>query len=468
MGGLNGILVALVAGLGGLLVGYDTGVIAGALPFIGRDFDLTTFEKAAIVSAILLGGLIGAVSAGPLTARFGQKPTMLATATLFIVFALACGLAPSDTLLMGARLGLGLAVGMATMIAPLYVAETAPPAHRGALVAVVQLAITAGILIAYLVNYAFTETGDWRTMLALGAVPGVALFAVMAILPESPRWLVLNHREDRARAVLARLHGPDRVADELAAITQVAGTGPRARFADLVAPAVRPVLVVAAGLFVLQNLSGIDGILYFAPEIFAEVGMDSDTGRILATIGLGAINVVATIVSMIVVDRLGRRPLLIWGLVPMILAMASLGTSLWFAGDSAFVDGLSVVALCVFVAFFAISLGPLPYVLMAEIFPLRVRSLGMGIAAASAWAINGLVSFAFLPMMETIGAGGVFWFFAGVCAAALVFVVTLVPETKGLSLEHIEANLAAGRRSRDLGAPLPHTAGTAAIERSEA
>ena len=400
------------------------------------------------MTAILAGGLVGALIGGPVARRLGQRPTLLITAVIFAVCALgsACAYGPWD---LGAwRFGLGLAVGIATMVAPLYVAETAPSRWRGALVSAFQLAITSGILVSYLVGLAFASQGNWRMMLGLGMIPALLLVAGLLFLPESPRWLVLAGREEDAGHAWSKLSNEAWDEDDIALIRR-ARDEPRGRFRDLIAAHMRPALIVAAGLFVFTNLSGIDAILYFAPVIFREVGVGGDLGPILATVGLGAINVAATVLAMWLVDRAGRRPLLLWGLAPMTIALVvmSIALSLNSGGD---IGGtVTVVCLAIFVIAFAVSLGPLPYVLMSELFPATVRPLGMAIAAATAWGVNAIVSISFLPMATALGVGGAFFVFAGVCAVAFVFVLRLVPETKGRTLEEIERSLMHGKRARE-------------------
>ncbi len=443
-------LLAAVAAISGFLIGYNTAVIAGAQEHIAKEFALGDFVLGAIVTAILLGGFVGAVGGGPVARRLGQRPTLMLTGAIFAVCALGSAFALGPWDLFAWRFGLGLAVGAATMVAPLYVAETAPTRWRGALVSSIQLAITIGILASYLVGYLFAEAGDWRTMLGLGVAPALLLLAGLVFLPESPRWLVLSGREADARKAWAQLSNEPWPEEELAVIRH-AGDAPEARFRDLFARRLRPVLIVAAGLFLFTNLSGIDAILYYAPKIFDEVGLGGEAGPILATVGLGAINVLATVLAMWLVDRVGRRPLLLWGLAPMALFLTVMSTALLLDNDGEIGDIAAVVCLALYIVAFAISLGPLPYVLMSELFPAAIRPLGMSLAAATAWGINAVVSLTFLPLIGWIAVSGAFYLFAAICAVAFVFVLLLVPETKGRSLEQIERNLLAGRRTRDLG-----------------
>lgn len=432
--------MSAVAGLAGLLFGYQTAVVAGALEFIAREFGLGIGPQQVVVASILAGAFLGASLSGQAADRFGQRPTLIATALVFVVGALGCAQAGSFLTLVSFRALLGLAVGSASAIAPLYVSETAPPQWRGALVSMVQLAVTVGILVSYLVSYAFTAAGNWRAMLALGAVPAAGLLLGMLALPESPRWLILKGKREAALRAFARLGLPVEEGGESAEPTGTLG--------ELLSPAIRPVVAVAAGLFLFQNLSGIDGILYYAPELFKQVGFDGQEAAILATAGVGTINVLATVVAMVLVDRLGRRPLLIGGLVVMVASLAVFALML---GRNSIVPGVAVGCLAVYVAAFALSLGPLPYVMMAELFPLNVRSLGMSVASATSWGTNIVVSLTFLSLLKLLGSSNLFWVYCAICAVALVFSLWMVPETRGCTLEEIEANLRAGKPPRRLG-----------------
>lgn len=435
--------------MSGLLIGYSTAVIAPVLVLISEVFGLDPMMQGVVVSAVLLGGLVGSLAAGGLIRRLGERPVLAATAVLFLLGAIGSALAGSVASLVAWRLVLGLGVGAATMVTPLYVSETAPVHLRGALVSIIQLAITVGILLSYLVGAAWTASGWWQAMLAVGLLPALLMLAGLAFVPESPRWLLLHGRRDAAERAHQRLTGgrgeplPTLVEDT-----------PHGDWRALFGPRNRRVLLVAAGLFAFANLSGIDAILYYAPAIFARVGLDGRLGPILATAGIGAVNVVATVVATGLVDRLGRRPLLIGGLVPMALSLLVLAVALHSGQGSEWANTVAVVCLCLFVTAFAFSLGPLPYVLMSELFPLAIRGPGMGIASATAWGVNVLVSLTFPLLLEGLGVAITFGLYGLVSLFALVFVVALVPETRGRTLELIETNLARGRRVRDLGRPL--------------
>jgi sugar porter (SP) family MFS transporter len=439
--------VAGVASLSGFLLGYNTGIIAPTLDPLSAAFDLGTMAQQIVATSILLGGMVGAIASGPLTRRYGQRPVLICGGLIYLVFAVGCAASPNFALLVASRTCLGLAVGISSMATPLYVGETSPMRRRGAFVSLIQLFITLGILVSYLVGYAVSDEA-WRSMFALGGVGGIVMAATMILLPESPRWLFLQGRSEEALGSLTRLLGPAAGQAEFRAI-EASMSEDEGNWSDLLGRRIRPVLIVAAMMFAFQNLSGIDAIIYYSPKIFSIAGFEGRSAQLLSTMGIGTINVLATIVSLWLVDRVGRRPLLIGGLVPMTLAMAALALSLHLGGPE---TGYAAVAsLAVFVAFFAISLGPLPFVLMAEIFPLRVRSLGMSVAASSLWILNMAVTLTFLSLLETVGSPGTFLLFSAICAVALVFAYRTVPETRGRSLEAIEANVEAGVPTRLLG-----------------
>lgn len=442
-------LIAIMAGLSGLLIGYNTAVIAPALDFVTREFQLGPVMQGVVVSSVLLGGLVGSLGAGSLISRLGERPVLFATGLLFVVGPIGSSLADSVASMLISRTITGLGVGAATMVVPLYVGETAPSRLRGALVSVIQLAITFGILLSYLTGAAWTSSGWWRAMLCVGAIPGLLMLAVIAAVPESPRWYLLRGRPadaEHAHWRLTRGQG-----EALPLRTEGAPDGD---WRDLFRGRNRMVLILAAGLFAFANLSGIDAILYYAPVIFAHVGVGGALGPILATAGIGTVNVIATIVAMGLIDRLGRRPLLIGGLMLMALSLIALALALLAGQGADWANMFAVACLCLFVMAFAVSLGPLPYVLMSELFPLALRGVGMGIASATAWGVNVLVSLTFPVLVESMGVALVFGLYGLVSVVALAFVVVLVPETRGRSLELIEANLAGGRSVRDLGMPL--------------
>lgn len=458
--------LASVAAIAGLLFGYDEGVIAVASPSLERDFPMSTVEHGFTTAAVPLGALLGAILAGRLTERFGRRPVLMLAAALFAAGAVAAAVTPAVPVLMASRLVLGLAIGVAAVVAPLYIAETAPLTIRGALVSTYQLAITVGIVLSYLTGLVISGDGSWRIMFAIGAVPGIVFLVGLLFLPESPRWLVLRNRDQDAADSLRRLRGAEAdVTAEIGAIRQVASAEARTAGAasDLFAPWVRPALIVGAGLFFLQQLSGINAVIYYAPTIFQYAGLSGETTQVAATVGVGMVNFLVTILAMMLIDRIGRRPLLVLG-------FAGTAGSLLLIAVGALVPGLFppwlvVVALLAYIASFAISLGPLPHVMMSEIFPLSIRGAGMSVASVSNWGFNFVVVFLFPVMLGSIGLAGTFTLFAAICLGGILFTMARVPETNGISLERIEAHLRAraplvALRPEPSGAPVVAAVGT--------
>jgi MFS transporter, SP family, galactose:H+ symporter len=431
------VLAAAVAAIGGSLAGYDTGVVAGAILFIRPAFGLSTGLVELVVGAALIGATIGAIASARLTDALGRRAVLLAAAVCFAAGSIGSALAPGVPPLVAARVLIGLAIGVGSYAVPLYISELAPPQSRGWLVSLNQLAIAVGILIAYGVDYAFSMSSAWRLMLGLAVVPSVLLFAGVALLPDTPRWLVRNGQADAARQVLLRLRRPDRVDQELADIESIVLTR-TCGWSELLAPTLRIGMVVGIGLAIFQQVTGINTVIYYAPIIIQLASIPSASGAILATTGIGAVIVLMTVVSLFLLDRVGRRPLLLAGLMVMGVALVMLGLAFMLSGLFANLRVASVVWLMIYGGAFAISLGPIFCLLVAEIYPLRVRGLAMGVALAVNWAANLLVSLTFLTLLDVLGPSLTFWLYALLCVVALIFVYKLVPETKGRTLEAIE------------------------------
>ncbi len=431
-------IAALFAALGGLLFGYDTGVISGALIFIKREFGLTTAAEEIVVSSVLLGATIGAIFGGKAADLFGRRRVLLVTAAIFGVGAVASAAAPSPTILIVSRVVLGLAIGLASTNVPVYLSEVAPPHARGWVVSLFQLAVTVGIVVAYLTDYAFAAIEGWRWMLGLAVAPALVFGAGMFFLPETPRWLIRGGYHDVAYRVLVRIRDQDDVNVEIeeikASLAQQAESG---HWTDLLRRQVRPALVVGLGLAVFQQITGINTVIYYAPKILQAAGFNSASGAILATVGVGIVNVAMTIIAMFLVDRAGRRPLLLVGIAGMIITLGMLGLS--FRYSSGQLAWIAVICLMGYVASFAISLGPIFWLLIAEIYPLKIRGLAEGTAATFNWASNLIVSLTFLTLVEKLGASSTFLLYALASVASWLFAYYFVPETKGRTLEQIEA-----------------------------
>lgn len=438
------LVVAVIAAVAGILFGFDTGVISGAILFINAEFSLTSVTTEVAVSAVLMGAIIGALFGGPLSDRVGRRSSILAASLIFLVGTFVVVLSPVFSVFLIGRILIGIAIGIASFVAPLYISEIAPEHIRGALVSLNQLLITVGILIAYGVNYYFAAAGDWRAMFLAGVIPGTVLLIGMFLMPRSPRWLVFMNRSADAAAVLKKIRGTADVSEELGEIERSVRTEGAGTWSDLVAPGVRLPLLLGVGLAILQQATGINTVIYYAPTIFQFAGLAEATASIAATVGIGVVNVLVTLIAIWLVDRAGRRPLLLWSLAGMGIAMLILGVGFALEDSGAGVAAVSLgqitaISLIIYVAAFALGLGPIFWLLIAEIYPLSVRGLAMSLATVTNWTANFIIAVTFLSLVDLIGESGVFLLYALIALFAWIFIFKLVPETKGLSLEQIEA-----------------------------
>jgi MFS transporter, SP family, sugar:H+ symporter len=429
--------------LGGLLFGYDTGVISGAILFISEEFDPTPFLEGSVVAGLLLGAMLGAAVAGRLADRLGRRVLLMGAGVLFTFGALGAALAQTIWVLIAFRFVIGIGVGSAALIVPLYLSELAPAKVRGAITGLNQLMIVTGILVAYVVDAAFASSGEWRWMLGLAAIPSLVLIAGLIPMPETPRWLVMHGKEDRAREVLRAARATEEEADaELREMSEIDEEEGGLR--KLAEPWIRPALIVAIGLAMFQQLIGINTIIYFAPTTLTGVGYGADAA-IYANIVIGVLNLAATLVAIRLIDRVGRKPLLITGLVGVIASLTVLGISLEALptpdepGDAAAV--ITLICLGTYIVAFAATWGPVVWVMLPEVLPLSVRGTAMGVAVFLHWGANFAVSQTFPVLTDAFDPGPVFLGYAVIAVLALVFVTTLVPETKGKSLEKIEEGL---------------------------
>ena len=439
-------IAATITATGGLLFGYDTGVISGALLFIRQEFaPLSAFQQGIIVSFLLVGAMVGALSGGPLSDRVGRRPAALLAAIIFGIGALAVAFAPTVSFLVFGRFLLGLGVGLASMIVPLYIAEIAPADRRGELVSLNQLMITIGILLSYIVGVAFAPIEGWRWMFGVALIPALILGIGMFRLPESPRWLFEHGHLEKAREVLNLSRNPEEVEQEFREMQEIKDqdreiSQERVSYKELLAPYVRPALIIGIGLAIFQQITGINTVIYYAPTILQGVGF-SEGGAIAATaLGVGVVNVGFTILAVRIIDRVGRRPLLIIGLIGMIISLALLGVVFATGGSGGAAGLLATVCLGLYIASFAISLGPIFWLMISEIYPLRIRGSAMSVASIANWGSNFIVALIFPVLLATLGGAGSFWLFAALGIVAWIFVYFRVPETKGRSLEEIEAS----------------------------
>ncbi|HZY99745.1 MAG TPA: sugar porter family MFS transporter [Candidatus Baltobacteraceae bacterium] len=436
------LLVASVAALGGLLFGYDTGVISGAILFINKDFALSTKLQEFTISVVLIGCMGGALASGWLADRIGRRWTLFAAGIVFIVGAVVSALTPDENVLLVGRFIVGIGIGFSSVVAPLYISEVAPSNVRGALVSLYQFAITVGILAAYLVDYALAAGGQWRWMLGIAVVPSLVLVIGMVAMPESPRYLFKIGRDERARHELERIvEDRAEIAEEESSIREslkVSSAGPEA----LRTPQVRVALFIGISLAVLQQVTGINTVIYYGPQIFQMAGISSNSASILAETIVGTVNCLMTLIAIFFVDRLGRKPLLYAGLAGMFLALAALAFAFSQAHLSGSLSVIALVSMMVYVGCFAFSLGPIVWLLISEIFPLPARSFGMSVSTLANWVGNFVVSQFFLTELRDIGTPLTFGIYAALCIVTIVFVRKLVPETKRELLEQVSLKVA--------------------------
>jgi MFS transporter, SP family, galactose:H+ symporter len=439
-------MVGLVVVLTGLLFGYDQGVISGALQFIAKSFHLSTTLQEIVTSWVTLGALAGALIAGWLADKLGRQRALWTSGFVFAVGASGESLAHSTWFLVVARLVVGFGVGLASVTGPLYAAEMAPSKTRGRYVSYYQLAVTIGILGADIADAALSSSGAWRWMLGLSVVPGVLLVVVSLFMPDTPRWYLRVGRRAEARASLAKtLGGPD-LDGRLDEMQREMAETEHVGWKDVFAPALRRALGVGIGLAVFQQVTGINAVIYYSDKIFKEAGFVTPHQQTTATIiAVGAVNCLATLVAVAWIDKFGRKPLLSIGLIGMTVALLAMATA--FASLNRYQNGgvvpsvagiVTLIAMVVYIASFAFSLGPVVWTLISEIFPNRVRGKAMAVATAFNWAACFAVSMSFLSLVNAIGQAATFFVFATLSIVAWFWVRVKVPETKGKTLEQIE------------------------------
>ncbi len=435
--------VALIAAIGGFLFGYDTGVIGGALLFMKKDLHLQTHgQQQLTVAILLLGAVTGALISGWLADRISRRRTKMISGTVYVVGAIGCALAQSYWQILAGRFWLGLAVGTASFVSPMYIAELVPPRIRGGVVSFNQLMVTSGILVAYIVDWGFAPLpNNWRWMFAVGAIPGAVLAIGMYFMPFSPRWLIEKGREDDAREVLEKYRfEEDDVDGEIEEIKTV--TEAEASLRDLIAKGVRRMLVVGVALAVFQQIVGINTVIYYAPTILKFAGQQN-TGALTQSVYIGCTNVFFTIVAILLLDRLGRKFFLIAGTSVLTVSLVGLGIFFESAGVRHAVPWLALACLLTYIMGFAVGLGPVFWLMISEIFPLQMRGPAMAVCTMFNWGFNFAISYTFLTLTSAITKQGTFWLYAGFGVAAVVFFVTVVPETKDRSLEQIQSELGA-------------------------
>lgn len=453
--------IGITAALAGLLFGLDIGVISGAEGFIQKSFSISDAVIELVVSSLLWGAVFGTIISGVLSNKMGRRGAILVSAVIFVIGSIVCAFSPDPHTLVLARFFLGIAIGVASFTAPLYLSEISPQRVRGSMISMYQLMITIGIVIAFLSNtwlgkYATIDGvtgGHWRLMLGIIAVPAAIMFLGVLFLPESPRWLFLKGKKDLAVSVFQRMRLPDaeitREVTEIEESLRVKQSG----FRMLVDNSnFRRAIGLGIGLQIIQQLTGINVVMYYAPRIFRIAGFASTEHQLWGTVIVGVTNVLATFIAIAFVDRLGRKPIMYAGFAVMGAAMVAVG--MLFNMDLEKTPALgtwAIGALLLFIVGFAMSAGPIIWVLCAEIFPLSGRDLGVTFSTATNWIVNAIVGGTFLTLLNTLGNGNTFLLYGGLNAIFVLFFLLFVPETKGVSLEKIESNLLAGKPLRRIG-----------------
>ncbi|WEG14812.1 sugar porter family MFS transporter [Pullulanibacillus sp. KACC 23026] len=435
-------LVSIVAAVGGLLFGYDTSVISGAIGFMQTKFHLNSAMQGWVVSCLLIGAIIGAALAGFLSDRFGRKKMLIISGLLFTIGSIISALSPTINLFVIARIIGGIGIGISSTLVPLYIAEIAPSKNRGRLVSLNQLAVVIGISAIYFVNKAIVNAGDqswdvnysWRWMLGCGLIPGLLFVFLLLLVPESPRWLEKQGFDEKAFKLLEKINGTDQAKKELADIKNSIQKEASGSIRLLFKPGFRIALIIGVVLAILQQVTGINAIMYYAPEIFKKVGAGTNAS-LTETIIVGLVNFLFTLVSLWLIDKVGRKTLLIIGSAVMTISLAVVG----FEFSSAHPNGTLVLFfILLFVAAFAVSFGPIVWLVIAEIFPTNIRGRATAIASVALWLADFVVSQFFPILLGKTGPATTFFIFAILSLFAFIFSATVVRETKGKSLEEIE------------------------------
>lgn len=434
----NKYLIFILGALGGLLYGYDNGVISGALLFIHKDIPLNSTTEGIVVSSMLIGAIVGAGSSGPLADKLGRRRLVMLIAIVFIIGALILAASTNLALLIIGRLIIGLAVGGSMSTVPVYLSEMAPTEYRGSLGSLNQLMITIGILAAYLVNYAFADIEGWRWMLGLAVVPSVILLVGIYFMPESPRWLLENRNEEAARQVMKITYDDSEIDKELKEMKEINAIS-ESTWTVIKSPWLGRILIVGCIFAIFQQFIGINAVIFYSSSIFAKAGL-GEAASILGSVGIGTINVLVTIVAIFVVDKIDRKKLLVGGNIGMIASLLIMAILIWTIGiaSSAWII---IVCLSLFIVFFGISWGPVLWVMLPELFPMRARGAATGISALVLNIGTLIVSLFFPILSDALSTEWVFLIFAFIGVLAMIFVIKFLPETRGRSLEEIEYEL---------------------------
>ena len=432
---LSLLFIIAIAAIFGILSSYNISVISGVLLFLEKDFIMTLFDKQALVSVLLIGAMVGVFFSGILADYFGRKWTLITAAAFYLVSAIISVLAHSLEMIIVSRLLSGIGVGISSVVIPLYLAEVSPRKFRGGIVSLYQLAVTIGILVSYFVNYLLAGSQDWRISFGVGLIMTVVTSIGLFFIPESPRWLILHKYNEKAKKVLGLIGEEEEEQVEIKrSVTKDEKKKEHIHFRHLFQKkGLSLALTIGVLLSIFQQITGINAVIYYGPTIFRVVGLGSLSVELLATLGIGIINVIATIFAIWWIDKFGRRMMLMVGLAGMTLSLIALTLFMDFGL-------IAVISLMSYVVFFAISLGPIVWVVVSEIFPMRFRGKAISIATFVNWFSNYLLAFSFLSLINLLGREYVFLLFAVISVIAFFFVYFFVPETKGKSLEEIQSS----------------------------
>ncbi|QQE10233.1 sugar porter family MFS transporter [Planctomycetota bacterium] len=470
--------VLVVGGLAGFSYGYDLTVLSGALLFLKQKFEMSDALAGFLTGALVLGGAFGALISGSIADKSGRRFANIFAMALLIIGVLITTFTPNITWMIIGRIILGIGAGSMTVVAPMYIAEIAPPATRGAMVTIFQLALTLGIMVSFIVDTSLAHSEAWRWMFGLNLIPAGLAFVLLFLIPQSPRWLISKNRDEKAATILSHTMTPENVTATVASIKEDMSHIERASWSELFSGKLFKVVLIGVILMCIQQISGVNTVFYYAPFIFEAAGFESSKAALIATTSVGIINFLMTLIAVATVDRWGRRPLFLLGLSLMIISLTVLGITFYLtqglaapateimqsssggghtaatnlahaahahqaathttSTTSPILGYITIACLMLFISSFALSLGPICFVTVSEIFPTKIRSKAIALALTANWLGNFFVAQTFLVFLDSIGVAMTFWMYAIINTAALIFVFFLVPETKGHTLEEIE------------------------------
>lgn len=430
----------VIASFGGFLFGYDTAVISGAILYIKQEFSLSSGMEEVVISSLFISAMVGAPLGGTIADRIGRRVVLIGVGALFLVGSLIMAFSPTIPILIAGRIMTGLSLGMVSVISPIYISEITMASVRGRMVTVNTLAITLGTLAAYLADYVLSFSEGWRTMFGLEAVAAVVLIFGMLRCVETPRWLAGHSFKEKARKAFHRLRGNVDEQEEIETLSQI-GVSEKGGWSELLNPSIRRLLLIGIGLAFVRSLAGFSVVLYgYSPTIVEFAGFKSASIAILATVGVGVVNTIMSAVAIPLIDRVGRRPLMIFGLCGITLSLGLLGIAFLYPSGASFAKWIAVGALLLYIGCWSVGPRPVFWVLIAEIYPQKIRGKAMSLGSLTNWATNFLVTLTFLTLTKFIGVSGAFWLYGVFAVLTMLLFYFFIPETKGQKLEDIQQN----------------------------